>query len=96
MSQSPIPRLRLKVSLEAASDAIEFARYITDGAGRNLLHAHPGACVIERVGGRKFVANRLECGGVCIKERSQKPREEGIKAAHGWGEIYDQPKSGEA
>ncbi len=61
------PRARLKVTLAATRYAAELLNELSEPAQRLLGH-EPGACYAEVIDGHQFVAYRLECGGVDLRE----------------------------
>lgn len=83
------PRLRMKVGASSGEYAWDFFLYLTKGDGKNLLGQSPGASRTYRVAGLKFIANRLRCGGICIKETNPQARKT-EDAAHGWAGVYDE------
>lgn len=88
MSHAHKPRLRMKVDTSSAKYAWDFFLYLTEGDGKHLLGQSPSACRTWRVAGIKLIANRLECGGICIKETNpQAKKTDG--AAHGWAGVYE-------
>ncbi len=62
-----IAHVRLKTSVPAAPYAADLLIHLL-GEGRALLGAEPGAEYAETIAGHRFVAHRLRCGGVDVKE----------------------------
>lgn len=68
MSNQKPARTRMKVSKRGTLVAMDLLRDIL-APGQTLLGAEAGAQYHEVLAGHRFVANRLACGGVCLKER---------------------------
>lgn len=68
MTETPdTPRARIKSSAEAAPLAADLLLHLL-GDGRTLMGAESGDIYAETIGGHSFIAYRLRCGGVEVRE----------------------------